>query len=79
MTSEPEHPRRAGTSGCRFEVEALQQVEHGQAEEQYECQSQRALSTPPEVRRGHEQQHRGGIAAAWLSLSVSNGSACRRR
>ena len=45
-------------AGGLLEVEALEQVEHSEAQEQHERQAQRALAPAPEVGRGREEQQR---------------------
>jgi hypothetical protein len=59
VPSEPEHDAGGDAARSRLDVEPLHKVEHGQPGEQRERKPQRALPAAPEVRRRHEQQHRG--------------------
>jgi hypothetical protein len=60
VPSPPQHDC-GGEAACGgLDVEALQQVEHGQPDEERQCKAQRALPAAPEVRRGHEQEDRAG-------------------
>jgi hypothetical protein len=59
VPAQPQHDRGREAARGGLHVQALQQVEHGQSQQQPETQAQGALPAPPQVRRRHEQEHRG--------------------